>query len=75
MLPVNRPHKVSLMSSSYRPNTPSRQPNSSTPSSRFVYPHHLRDLKGAVGASIGKGFDVLSRQLHTLNRKGGPRNK
>ena len=40
------------------------------PSARSVQRHHVRDLQGAVGASIGKGFDVLSRQLHTLNRKG-----
>ncbi len=58
------------MNSSYRSPTPSSQPTSSTPS-RFVYRHHLRDLQGAVGASIGKGYDVLSRQLHTLNRKVG----
>ncbi|PSQ65222.1 MAG: hypothetical protein BRD25_02770 [Bacteroidetes bacterium QH_1_61_8] len=54
---------------SYRSTARSNQPNSTTPSSRYVYRHHLRDLQGAVGASIGKGFDVLSRQLNTLHRK------
>lgn len=61
------------MSSSYRHNVPSSQPNAPTSSSRYVYRHHLRDLQGAVGASIGKGFDVLSRQLNTLNRQGTSR--
>ncbi len=59
------------MSFSYRRTAPSSQPRSTAPSSRYVYRHHLRDLQGAVGASIGKGFDVLSRQLNTLNRQGG----
>jgi hypothetical protein len=58
----------------FRPSShPSSQPNPSESPSRYVYRHHLRDLQGAVGASIGKGFDVLSRQLHTLNSGKKPR--
>jgi len=52
---------------------PSSRPTPTGAPSRYVYRHHLRDLQGAVGASIGKGFDVLSRQLRTLNSSKNPR--
>ena len=57
------PHSSSL-SSSQRDTTS----HSSKPA---VRPHHVHDLEAALGASIGRSFDVLSRQLrdaHSKNR-------
>lgn len=46
---------------------PSNRKRTDTP---FVYPHHVRDLKGALGSSIGSGYDVLQKQLWKLHQGG-----
>lgn len=43
---------------------PARSPRSDSPSSpRTLRRHHVRDLEAALGTSIGRTFDVLSRQF------------
>lgn len=57
------------------PRRPTSQPSSRGPQSAktpFVYPHHVRDLQGALGASIGRGYDVLQKQLWKLRTDNKP---
>ncbi|MFB6278203.1 MAG: hypothetical protein ABEK75_01735 [Salinibacter sp.] len=56
------------MPRSSSPSSSQRDTNahSSTPAVRT---HHVHDLEAALGASIGRSFDVLSRQLRDAHSK------
>lgn len=47
---------------------PSTRRTASYASRQTVRSHHVRDLQGALGASIGKNFDVLSQALWKMHR-------
>jgi hypothetical protein len=46
--------------------TSSTQRTASYASRQTLRSHHVHDLKGALGASIGRNFDVLSRTFWKL---------